>query len=207
MYMFNSKVIMLHHKTLAQTKTLLISMIAISLAACTGTETNNIQADSTSSSPTLTTSASPQTTDSPTTGAIPGVKDIGEVTFRPASQITTGFFDSINGSNTSRIEVQKATPVTATGWAVLTNEGKTPDSVIITSGNNNSVVAVAPVNLNRPDIVKALKNPDYKNSGWRATFDPSTLPAEPVVLRAWAYNAATKEATPLAKSFEVVVAN
>ncbi|MBW4639703.1 MAG: hypothetical protein KME05_16015 [Gloeocapsa sp. UFS-A4-WI-NPMV-4B04] len=190
-----------------QLKTLGILVLAVSLASCSdGNEITNNPTDSASTPPASSVnSASSQTTDSPATVAIPGVKDVGEITFRPASRNTSGFFDSINGSNTSRIEVEKATPLTATGWAVLTNEGKTPDSVIVTYGNNNSVVAVAPVNLNRPDIVKALKNPGYKNSGWSATFNSSALPAEPVVLRAWAYNAAAKEATPLSKSFEVVL--
>lgn len=190
-----------------QLKNLMILVLAVSLASCSdGTEINNTPPDSASTPPASSvSSASSQTTDSPATVTIPGVKDIGEITFRPASPNTTGFFDSINGSNASRANVPKTTPVTAIGWAVLTKEGKTPDNVIVTSGNNNSLVAVAPVNLNRPDIVKALKNPDYKNSGWSATFDSSTLPSGPVVLRAWAYNAANKEATPLSKSFEVVV--
>lgn len=192
-----------------QLKTLGILVLAVPLASCSDANeiTNNPTEEASTPPASSVNSASSQTTDAPATVAIPGVKDIGEITFRPASPNTSGFFDSINGSNTSRIEVPKATSVTASGWAVLTNEGKAPDSVIVTSGNNNSVVAVAPVNLNRPDIVKALKNPDFKNSGWSATFDSSTLPTSSVVLRAWAFNAATKEATPLSKSFEVVVLN
>jgi hypothetical protein len=58
-------------------------------------------------------------------------------------------------------------------------------------------VAVAPVNWERPDVVKLLNNPAYKNSGWGVTFNSSTLSAGKVVLKAWAYNCALKEAIQL----------
>lgn len=200
---------MLHYKTsFAQTKILIISIIAISLAACGETDTTNTQTDSTNSSPTsLTTSASPQATDSSPDVTIPGVNNVGEIKFTPASPGSPGFFDTVNGSNAARVEVKKSTPVTVSGWAVLTKEGKIPDRVIITHGDNNSAIAVVPVSLDRPDVVKALKNPNYKNSGWSATFNSDILPTDTVVLKAWAYNAANKEATQLGNTHEVVLLN
>jgi len=95
--------------------------------------------------------------------------------------------------------------VTVKGWTVLANEGKIADRVIITYGDDNSVVAVAPVSLDRPDVVKSLKNPNYRKSGWGATFNSSTLPTGTVALKAWAYNAANKNATQLGNTREVIV--
>jgi len=75
--------------------------------------------------------------------------------------------------------------------------------VIITYGDNNSLVAVAP-NLDRPDIVKLLKNPAYNKSGWSTTFN--SLPtAGKVALKAWAYNSASKKLPT--ETHEVVVLN
>lgn len=198
---------MLHNKQSFVPKTLVISLIAMSLVGCAGTESTNSQNDSAISPPTdLASSSSPQTTGSAASVAIPGVNNVGEIKFKAASKNSpVGYFDVINGSSASKIEVSKATPLTAAGWAVLVDEARLPDSIIITHGDNNSLVAVAPVNVERPDVVKLLKNPAYKNSGWSATFKSSTLPDDPVVLKAWAYNAARKEATPLEHTHEVVV--
>lgn len=191
-----------------QLKTLVILVLTISLASCSdGNKINNSPTDSASSTSPASSvsSASPQATNSPTSIAIPGVNNVGEINFKPASKNPPGFFDSVNRSITPRIEVQETTPIIASGWATLADESRPADMVIITSGNDNSLVAVAPVNLERPDVVKSFKNPAYKNSGWVATFSSSTLPADQVVLKAWAFNSATKEATPLSKTFEVVV--
>ncbi len=194
-------------KLLHHAKTLVVSVIAISLGACSpATETTNTPTDTVSPAPTSVATSSPQTTTSPATVAIPGVNDVGEINFKPASpNSTSGFFDGINGSSETKVEVPKGTPIVARGWAILATEGRPPDSVIITAGDNNSLVAVAPVNAERPDVAKILKNPAYRNSGWSVTFNPSTLPADQAVLKAWAYNSASKEATQLRLTHEVVV--
>lgn len=206
------------------TKTLVISVIAISLAACSaGTESTNTPNDSAgsprigSASPndsagspvtdTASSSSSPPT-GSPASVAIPGVNNVGEINFKAAPKnLPNGRFDGINGSSAPKTEVPQANPVNVRGWAILADKGSLPDNVIITYGDNNSVVAVAPVNVERPDVVKVLKNPAYKNSGWSVTFPASTLPAGEVVLKAWAYNSASKEATQLDSTHEVVILN
>jgi predicted SAM-dependent methyltransferase len=143
--------------------------------------------------------------DSQASVVIPGVKDIKEIKFRATSKNSPGFFAAINGSSAPKLKVSKASSLTASGWAVLADEGRPADRVLITYGDNNLLVAVAPVNLERPDVVKVLKDPAYKNSGWSATFNPSTLPGDEVVLKAWAYNSARKEAIQLNLTHEVVV--
>lgn len=203
-------VIMLQRtKNFHHTKALIISVVAISLAACAGTEVTNTPTDSASSAPSLATSSSPETTSSPSSIAIPGVNNVREINFKaPSGNGINGYFDTVNGATaTTFVEVSKAAPLTTKGWAFLADEGRLPDSVLITYGNDNSLVAVAPVSLERSDVAKFLKNPAYKNSGWNVTFDSSALPAGKVVLKAWAYNSASKEATQLNPSHEVTLLN
>ena len=203
-------------------KTLLISVIAISLAACAGTQNTTTPNDS-AGSPTFnsaspnepagspvadstTGSSSPQPTSSPVSVAIPGVNNVEEINFKPAPKnLPNGRFDGLNNSNAPKIEVTQSTPVTARGWAIIADESKLPDNVIITYGDNNSLVAVAPVNVERPDVAKVLKNPAYRKSGWSAIVNPSILPAGEVVLKAWAYNSASKEATQLDSTYQLVI--
>lgn len=196
------------NKSFVQPKALVVAVVTVLLAACTGTETSNVPTDSATPPSSLASSSSPEPTssNSATSLVIPGVNDVSEISFKAASGASSGFFDTVNNSTGPRIEVPNAAPVTVSGWAVLPNN-KLPDRVIITAGDNNSLVAVTPVTLKRPDVSKALKNPAYENSGWSVTFNSSTLPAEPVILKAWAYNSATKEATQVAPNHEVVVLN
>lgn len=195
-------------KSFVQIKALVIAVITVLLAACTAPETSTVPTDSATPPSSLASSSSPEPTssNSATSLVIPGANDVSEISFKAAPDDSSGFFDTVNNSTASRIEVPKATPVTVTGWAVLSNN-KLPDRVIITAGDNNSVVAVTPVTLKRLDVSKALKNPAYENSGWSVTFNSSALPAEPVVLKAWAYNSANKEATQVPPTHEVVVLN
>lgn len=190
-------------KTLHHTN-ILASVIAMSLAACAGTQTANNPVNSDAPATSVATS-SPQPTNSSNGVVIPGVNSITEVTFKPASKNIPGFFDSVNGSSAPTIQVRKAVPVIASGWAVLPDEGRVPDRIIITSGDNNSLVAVVPLTVDRADVAKALKNPAYQKSGWVASINSSNLPANSVVLKAWAYDSTTKEATPLNKTYEVAV--
>lgn len=191
-------------------KILVISVIAISLAACSpATETASTSTDPASLPPanTVTTASSPEAAVSPTSVTIPGVTEVGEISFKPPSKTALGHFDVINNSSTQRIEVSKANPITAAGWAILADKGKPADTVLITQGDNNSLVAVASVNSERPDVSKILKNPVYQKSGWGTTFKASALPAGEVVLKAWVYDSATKEATQLEPTHQVVVGN
>ncbi|WP_250125049.1 glycosyltransferase family 2 protein [Chroococcidiopsis sp. CCMEE 29] len=142
--------------------------------------------------------AYPQITDSPARAAIPKVNNLRKIKIKAGSKGSfSGFFDGINGYSATKIKVPKVTPVTISGWAILANEGRPADKVIITYGENNSLVAVAPVNLERSDVAEAFSNPAYKNCGWSITLNPFTFPAGKVELKAWAYNAARKEATQL----------
>lgn len=226
-------VIMLQDKKgFPQVKFLLISVLAVSLAACSnGTETSSSPSDSASSpstpaastspisTPTDSTTSSstptssisppsPQTTYSPASVAIPGVKNLSEIKFQVTPKSTHGFFDGV--SNTSagpKIQVQKAATFKVSGWAVLSGQNKSADLVLITYGKANALVAVVPVNLKRPDVAKALKSSGYENSGWSTELNASNLTANPAIFNGWAYNSATKEASRLNNLFQVDVLN
>lgn len=188
-------------KNFHHTKNLSISVIAVLLVACSpATETTNTPTDSASTPTTsVATSPSPQTTSTQ-----PNIK---ETTFKaPSGNVPNGYFDTVNSSIAgTKTQVTKGTPITVKGWAFLVDENRIPDSVIITYGDSNSLVAVTPVNLDRVDVAKFLKNNAFNNSGWSTTFNSSILPTGTVVLKAWAYNAARKEATFLNPAHQIVV--
>lgn len=205
----NLVVIMLQHKKLLKnTRMLLVSAIAVSLAACSGADESSTSSTSLPSNSPVS-SSSPQTTALPAGVTIPGVSNLGEINFKTANRnLPSGFFNGgNNGSNGPKVEARKETPFSVSGWAVSPSEGKPADSIIITQGDANSFVAVAPVNVDRPDVVKVLKNPAYQKSGWTITINPSTLPNNQVTLKGWAYNSASKQATELSNSLDVVVLN
>lgn len=138
--------------------------------------------------------------------AIPGVTNVREINFKSSPNTANGFFDGItDGSSGPKIEVPKTTLLKTSGWAIISNEDRPADMVLLTYGDINSLIAVAPVNVERPDVAKVLKNPAYKNSGWNTIINPSSLPNDRVVLKAWAYNSARKEATELNNSLQVIV--
>lgn len=199
-------------------KAITITVVVISLAACSPSGENATNSSSSASSPSLESpnnSASPasspsnQQTDSPSKVSIPGVNDVKEINFKANSPQNppNGAFDAINGSNALTHEVSRQTPIRANGWAVLVNENKPADLVIITYGDNKSLVAVAPVNSDRSDVSKFLRKPSYKNSGWSTTVNPSNLPTGQVVLKAWAYNSTAKEANELNNTHQLVISN
>ena len=185
-----------------------ISVLALSLAACAG---NSDTAKDSTTSPDNTSETAAKTavspvvnkTSTPANGksvAIPGVKNISQVKFKapPTNKpLGAGVFDVVNNSNKQNHKVSKSQAVTVGGWAIIPNKNKPANNVIITLGDNKTVVAVASVNALRDDVAKTLKNPALKNSGWNTQIAPSTLPTGKVVLKAYAYDSGTKEAIQL----------
>lgn len=185
-------------------KTLVITALVVSLNACSNDSENTASSENNTSPVSSTVSPSAQPTDLPANVSIPGVKSVEEIKFRFIPGNTNiGYFDTVNGSTALSHSVSKSAPIRVSGWAILPQERRVPEMVIITYGDNNSVVAVAPVNLNRQDIAKLFKYPAYKDCGWSATLDASALPSEGRVFKAWAYNSATKEAIQLNQTHEV----
>lgn len=185
-------------KNIKNIKTLIISVAAISLAACsTGTEVNNTEATNPQTSPTTETQVSPTTTVTLTTA---------DVNFKKAAEgQVTGFMDVVNSSTELKQSITPGTPIDVSGWAVLSDLSKPADLVIITTGADNAIVTTTPVNIPRPDVADSLKSTNVTNSGWATQIDPTKLSGDTVVLQAWAYNATTKEAYPLVNTYEITV--
>ncbi|MUL36694.1 hypothetical protein BWI75_10125 [Gloeocapsopsis sp. AAB1 = 1H9] len=189
---------MIRLQELLYTSTSLLS-VAIILTACP-----NNQTATTSPNSAVTTTPLPQT-ESLASVNIPGVTNVGEINFKTTSTGVQGFFDAVNGSNAAKVEVSRTNPTNIYGWAILANKGRPADNVIITYGDNNIVVAVATVNVERPDVAKVLNNSALANSGWNINFETSTLPEGSIILKAWAYDSETKEATQLTNTREITI--
>jgi hypothetical protein len=187
----------------------LISALAASLVACSdASQTATNSPAETNSSPAASPVAdSGSKPSAPTSTTIPGVKNASEVKFKPqAKNSPYGSFDSVNGnSNAPLHKVAKTEPIKLSGWAVLPDKKKLADAAIITLADNKTIVAVTPLNTGRADVAKALNNPAYQNSGWTVTVNPGVLSQGKVTLKAWAYDAATKEANQLGRTLDVSV--
>lgn len=195
-------------KNTRSTIALTISAIALALTACSvEPDTQSVQPQAPNSSvPESTEPASPQATIAPSAVTIPGVENPEEVTFVVVKENSkSGFFDALNNSGELNHTAAKSEPIVISGWAILPEQAKPADAVLITSGDARTLVAVAEVNVDRLDVAKSLNNPALQKSGWTATIDPSNLSGNEVILQAWAYNAATKEATLLNNFHKVII--
>lgn len=188
-----------------------VSALAILVAACS----DNTQSATNTTSPPAADPAANVSTSAPAgqpiaTPAINisslGVKDVSEINFQtPSPNVINGFVDAVNNSGTIKHNVSKTGTVKFTGWAIIPEKNKAAEKVILTLPTNNQIVAIANVNTARPDVAKAIKSENYKNSGWTTSFAASSLPPGRVVLKAWAYDPATKTATQLKNLHELTV--
>lgn len=123
---------------------MVISAIVITLVACSAASnstTNSTLADS--SHPTSSENSPSPPTIATKASAIPGVDDIKEITFNPNTKgVAVGFFDSGSGVTELKQEVSKPQPLRIEGWAILPDQDRIADQVIITAGEQNSWVAV-----------------------------------------------------------------
>ncbi len=185
--------------TAKMTKKSLVAVAVIFLAACgPSTTTSEVETPTSQTNPQQTTIIA----------AIPDIKDISEIQFVEPTDETapSGVVDAVNNSTELEHTLTKSSePITVAGWAILPSENQPADKVIITTGDNNNIVAVAPVDQARPDVAQAFNNPAVETSGWIANIDPSLLPSETVTLKAWAYNSDTKEASLLGGVHQVTI--
>ncbi|MGA9379382.1 MAG: hypothetical protein WBV73_11500 [Phormidium sp.] len=187
-----------------------VSGLAVVVVACSdGTQSTTnppSQSADTAANVSTTAPAGQQTTTPATSISSLGVKDVSEIKFQtPPPTVLNGFFDAVNNSGALKHNVSKTGTVRLTGWAIIPEKAKAAEKVIISLTDSNQIVAIANVNIARPDVVKAVKNEGYKNSGWTTSFKGNSLPTGRVLLKAWAYDPATKTATQLKNIHELTV--
>lgn len=187
-------------------RTVILSLVAatLSLTACTSnqevtqTQPNTAPSDAVQSSP------SPTQTVAKEYESTTEVENLGEVKFQDEEKSPViGSFDAVNNSTQLNHTISKTTPIEVTGWAILPEENKPADNIIITEGENNTVVTIIPVNIARADVAQAQKNSAFEKSGWKGTIEPSNLQGDKVTLKAWGYNAQNKEAIVLESIHEI----
>jgi len=109
-----------------------------------------------------------------------------------------GFFD---------ILVRNDNVLTAAGWAILPEEKRVADAVLLTfqRGSRSVLLGVAPIKNIRQDVANLMQDDRYTNSGWTATFPARQLPRrdKTSVIEAWAYNSEDGEAFKLANPHTV----
>ncbi len=175
-----------------------VSCMALILGAC-----GSPQAVEQTTEPSQVESTAPE--EEPTTEVAKAeIENPEEVTFITEDEtVVAGSFDAINGNNAPTQTISKETPISVGGWAAMPSNTKPAEQVIITVGDDNSIVAVVPVNVERSDVAEALKNQEYLKSGWQGKIEPSQLPEEATTIKAWAYSPSTKEAFILPNVYEV----
>jgi hypothetical protein len=179
------------------TRLVILAAIAASLTAC-GSNSDTSNQVITPVSPT------PVTATANISVSSLGVENISEIKFIPTVPSQTsanGYFDVVNNAT----EVQHALPKTGdlrlAGWAAIGSKQIPAEQVIITQGEQNEVIAIAPVKVARPDLLTF--SPNYKNAGWETTVEAAKLPGNTVVLKAWAYDASEETAFQLNKEHTV----
>ncbi len=102
-----------------------------------------------------------------------------------------GFID-IPPSNKLLIVTRKDN-VTLAGWSILRNHLELPKIVLFSKGNNQSFFTSAYVNLDSPDVAKALNSRRYGKSRWAVIFSPISMPLGETTIKAWVYDSPGKK--------------
>ncbi len=74
------------------------------------------------------------------------------------------------------------------GWAILPDSQEFPKTVFFSYGNNRSFFANAVINLDSPDVAKALNSSKYSKVRWSANILFNSLPLGETVIKAWVYD-------------------
>ncbi|CCI36700.1 hypothetical protein [Microcystis aeruginosa] len=193
-----------YKRVIYRTVTLTFPIFLASLVACNSSpEVNKVNPPPTAS-PSSEAPTSPNTQTTTSNVSIPGVQNYTEIIFKkPQKNSSNGFFEAVNDSPELERELPKTSPFRVSGWAVNADFTQPADLVIITMGDDNTPIAIAPLTIDRPDITKGFKKNALAKSGWSATIDPISLPNNSVVLRAWSYDTTTKKAIQLSQEHKL----
>lgn len=98
-----------------------------------------------------------------------------------------GYVDAPSTQENS-LTVSKKGSLNTAGWAILPDTQKLPKIVLFSYASQRSFFASTVVNLDSPDVAKALKSNQYNKVRWFASISPKKLPLGDTVLKAWVYN-------------------
>ncbi len=98
-----------------------------------------------------------------------------------------GYLDQPQISDKS-LTVRKSAGFKAAGWAVLPENLKQPNIVLLSVGEKQSFFANGYVNSDSPDIAKTLNSQVYSNARWAVDLPAKDLPIAQTEIKAWVYN-------------------
>lgn len=91
------------------------------------------------------------------------------------------------------------------GWSILPESSQPADAVYLSLGEKNQLIAVGQVNINRPDVVQVLSNPQYKKSGWTIRVPTAILPPGTNQMKVWSYDAKNNQLIQIGKAFNLEI--
>lgn len=84
--------------------------------------------------------------------------------------------------------LQRNEKITLMGWATLPQRQQPADAVYLSFGEQNKLVNVGQVNIQRSDVALAFSQPNYKQSGWTIELPTALLPVGKTLVKVWAYD-------------------
>ena len=115
-----------------------------------------------------------------------------------------GYLDQPQISDKS-LTVKKNAAFKAVGWAVLPDNLKQPNIVLLSVGDKQSFFANGYVNSDSPDIAKTLNSQVYSNARWAVDLSAHNLPIAQTEIKAWVYNPVDNQFVRLRGGARVIV--
>ena len=84
--------------------------------------------------------------------------------------------------------LQRDEKIALMGWATLPQRKQPADAVYLSFGEQNKLVNVSQVNIQRSDVALAFSQPNYQQSGWTIELPTALLPIGKTPVKVWAYD-------------------
>lgn len=121
--------------------------------------------------------------------------------FRELSSNPDGLGNSdVIGSRDSDVLIEQGAGIPVQGWAAYPGRGEVPPFILFSYNDQRSFFSLALVNLERPDVAKALGDGRYLRSGWQANLSSGDLPSGETLIRAWVFDPENRRFVELAGS-------